>query len=586
MCNRRANITSAAVKIGAARRTLEETSLAAAEALTKIRTKGSHAISPVEAARYVLELGAANVVVPTPTTATATATSTRVRGLHHPDVVKDGQSRWRCGNLTFAADFEAANLRHVQLAAHRPSLQDLDRPPGPKHFNLELRPDPGCQPKRGDTGCWFYFSVSGAAPGETISFTITNLMNQETLYNEFDHRIAVCDTADPSAAGGGWRRHADRAVVYTTPGWTTLGWSWTWGAARSPEQHPVYFAFCTPYTVTDWVTYVDSVLTPAAAAAGSSIYLLRANPFVARGKAHVTTHAQQTNEAVEVLTISSATTDVPRGERAHDQHGAEDVTDGVTDGVTIASTSAAGTAAAGRGATDAADTTPWAADDTPMAAEDTPLAAEDTVAAAAAVGPHEKQTVLISCRVHPGETPSSYMLEGFLNYLCSAAPEAAALRNRFVFKVMPVLNPEGVCAGNYRTDNGGYDLNRCYRSPSDAHPSILQKLALATNLAATGGSLFFHLDLHAHPNLDGLFLLSEGVFSPALATTPAETVRAGFERFAVELAIRSIHYSKVNTTLGLAQWSAEQEIAGDGRQHPGMGGGACPSEDGCPLLRS
>lgn len=47
------------------------------------------------------------------------------------------------------------------------------------------------------------------------------------------------------------------------------------------------------------------------------------------------------------------------------------------------------------------------------------------------------------------------------------------LRNRFIFKLIPMLNPDGVVVGNSRCSLNGRDLNRQYRSViRDAHPVI------------------------------------------------------------------------------------------------------------------
>lgn len=70
--------------------------------------------------------------------------------------------------------------------------------------------------------------------------------------------------------------------------------------------------------------------------------------------------------------------------------------------------------------------------------------------------------VFLCCvlRVHPGETNASWMMKGVLDYLSSDCHSAVALREKFVFKIIPILNPDGVIVGNYRCSLAGGDLNR------------------------------------------------------------------------------------------------------------------------------
>ena len=58
------------------------------------------------------------------------------------------------------------------------------------------------------------------------------------------------------------------------------------------------------------------------------------------------------------------------------------------------------------------------------------------------------------------------MIDGVLKCLIGNSSEAKQLRNIFVFKVVPMLNPDGVVIGNYRCSLAAQDLNRQWIDPS------------------------------------------------------------------------------------------------------------------------
>lgn len=86
----------------------------------------------------------------------------------------------------------------------------------------------------------------------------------------------------------------------------------------------------------------------------------------------------------------------------------------------------------------------------------------------------DKKIIFISSRVHPGETPASFVLNGFLQLILDRKNVIAqTLRRMYVFKIVPFLNPDGVYNGLYRSDMLGFNLNRVYLNPNpETQPSI------------------------------------------------------------------------------------------------------------------
>lgn len=60
--------------------------------------------------------------------------------------------------------------------------------------------------------------------------------------------------------------------------------------------------------------------------------------------------------------------------------------------------------------------------------------------------------IFISARVHPGETPASFTLDGLMKAFMANDKRGFALRKNFVFKIIPCLNPDGVFRGHFRVD--------------------------------------------------------------------------------------------------------------------------------------
>lgn len=87
-------------------------------------------------------------------------------------------------------------------------------------------------------------------------------------------------------------------------------------------------------------------------------------------------------------------------------------------------------------------------------------------------------------------------------------PVARVLRDYLVFKIVPMLNPDGVVLGNYRCSLMGFDLNRHWQEPSPwAHPTLVAtKNVLMEMDSSENINLDFYIDIHAHSTLMNGFM--------------------------------------------------------------------------------
>lgn len=82
--------------------------------------------------------------------------------------------------------------------------------------------------------------------------------------------------------------------------------------------------------------------------------------------------------------------------------------------------------------------------------------------------------------------------------MLSKEKESEYLRKNYDIKVIPMVNPDGVCAGNYRTNLLGLDLNRRWdESRSKNHQEALHVRRYITQLYKSR-RIAIVLDLHGH----------------------------------------------------------------------------------------
>ena len=73
-----------------------------------------------------------------------------------------------------------------------------------------------------------------------------------------------------------------------------------------------------------------------------------------------------------------------------------------------------------------------------------------------------------------------------MDYLLKqSTPEAAYLLENCVFKVLPMINTDGVIHGNTRCDIDGLDMNKQWMNPLKLNSTVKSAMNMIKNIAKT-----------------------------------------------------------------------------------------------------
>ncbi|KAL2914236.1 Cytosolic carboxypeptidase 1 [Polyrhizophydium stewartii] len=109
--------------------------------------------------------------------------------------------------------------------------------------------------------------------------------------------------------------------------------------------------------------------------------------------------------------------------------------------------------------------------------------------------------------VHPGESNSSHIMSGLVQFLLSTDDTAVALRRRCIFKIVPMLNPDGVVNGSHRCSLAGVDLNRQWKTPSRiTTPTVFWTKLLWRFIIGLGNRPLLACDFHGHSRRKNVFV--------------------------------------------------------------------------------
>jgi len=153
-----------------------------------------------------------------------------------------------------------------------------------------------------------------------------------------------------------------------------------------------------------------------------------------------------------------------------------------------------------------------------------------------------KKVAWVIARQHPGESMAEWWMEGFIARLLDEDDAMArALLDKYVFYVVPNMNPDGSVRGNLRSNASGANLNREWAEPTlNKSPEVYYVLE---KMKQTGVDLF--LDVHGDEAIpynflagnegipkygDRLHSLEQKYIEAFLAATPEFQTKYGYEK--------------------------------------------------------
>jgi hypothetical protein len=110
----------------------------------------------------------------------------------------------------------------------------------------------------------------------------------------------------------------------------------------------------------------------------------------------------------------------------------------------------------------------------------------------------KRKGIVLIARQHPGETVSSFVMKGAVEFLMGNSEESKKLRQLYMIRVVPMMNPDGVLVGNSRTSFAGCDLNRRWETPHETiHPEIYHTKEMILKMFSQR-DIAFICDFHGH----------------------------------------------------------------------------------------
>jgi murein tripeptide amidase MpaA len=109
----------------------------------------------------------------------------------------------------------------------------------------------------------------------------------------------------------------------------------------------------------------------------------------------------------------------------------------------------------------------------------------------------KKKVIWLMFRQHAWEAGSSWACDGAVRFLLSNNKRAVQIRDRTIYKIFPLADPDGVADGAVRFNRNGYDLNRNWDAPNPQKmPEISSQRQTILGWVDSGHRLDLFLSLH------------------------------------------------------------------------------------------
>lgn len=110
--------------------------------------------------------------------------------------------------------------------------------------------------------------------------------------------------------------------------------------------------------------------------------------------------------------------------------------------------------------------------------------------------PDSKKMMLVISRQHPPEVTGYFAMKAFVEKIADKSRLSKNFREDWTVYVIPLMNPDGVDAGNWRHNSGGIDLNRDWAMFNQPETTAVREF-LKKREMETSGKFYFGIDFHS-----------------------------------------------------------------------------------------